>query len=52
MLKTTKDMYKEKHIGSDFVTFEQQQLNGWLSTLLTAFLLTLFNQSDDSDRVS
>ena len=27
MLKTTKDMYKEKHIGSDFVTFEQQQLN-------------------------
>ena len=24
-----KDMFKEKHITSDFVTFEQHKLDGW-----------------------
>jgi len=51
-------MYKEKHFGSDFMTFEQHQLNGWSTdiaqpiTLLTDSLLMLFNQAGASNQVS
>ena len=42
MLNTTKDMHKEKHIGSDFVTFEQQQLNGWFKYIAHCFSANIF----------
>ena len=50
--------YKEKHVDSDYVTFEQHQLDGCSTdiiqpiALITACLLALFNQSEACDQVS
>ena len=33
LLVLTKDMYKEKHIASNFVAFDEHQLYGWLKDI-------------------